>query len=73
MGCLQTPSAPCLYVVTEGDPFIIVVYVDDILLAAKGETQMLVVKQALAKQFVIKDMGELHDVFGSKSCNRQAH
>ena len=63
---MQTPSDPCLYVVTEENPFIIAVYVDDILLAAKGETQMLAFKQALAKQFEIKDMGELHNFFGVK-------
>ena len=49
---------------SEGDPFIIAVYVDEILLAGEEDKQMLEVKQALSKRFQVKDMGELHDFLG---------
>ena len=60
MGFVQTTSDPCLYTSTEGETFIIAVYVDDILLAGKSDKQIKEVKEALAKQFEVKDMGELH-------------
>ena len=44
--------------------FIIPVYIDDILLAGKSDKQMREVKEALAKQFEVKDMGELHYFLG---------
>ena len=53
MGFTQTTSDPCLYIVTEGEMFVIVVYVDDILLAGKSN-----------ERFDIKDMGELHYFLG---------
>ena len=40
MGFMQTTSDPCLYASTEGEPFIIAVYVDDILLAGKPDKQI---------------------------------
>ena len=42
------------------------VYVDDIILAGKGNKKMKEVKEALAKQFDIKDMGRLHYFLGMK-------
>jgi len=69
----QTASNPCLFVASEGDLFIIAVYVDDILLADKEDKQMLEVKQALSKRFQLKDMSELNDFFRSKSCTRSAY
>ena len=36
MGFLQVPGDPCLYVSSEGEMFLIAVYVDDILLAGKA-------------------------------------
>ena len=64
MGFIQTTSDPCLYTSTEGEPFIIAVYVDDILLAGKSDKRMKEVKEALAKQFEVKDIGELHYFLG---------
>ena len=56
MGFIQTTSDPCLYISTKGELFIIAVYVD-ILLAGKSDKWMKEVKEALAKQFEVKDMG----------------
>ena len=59
MGFTQTTGDPCLYVSTEGEPFIVAVYVDDVLLAGKSDRRIKEVKCALSSQFNVKDMGEL--------------
>ena len=64
MGFTQTNSDPCLYVPSEGEMFIIAVYVDDILLAGKCDERMIGVKSALSERFDVKDMGELHYFLG---------
>lgn len=64
MGFVQAKGDPCIYVASEGEMFIIAVYVDDIVLAGKSKKRMSEVKQALAKQFEVKDMGELHYFLG---------
>ena len=66
MGFVQAKGDPCLYMASEGEIFIIAVYVDDIVLAGKGDQRMAEVKQALAHQFQVKDMGELHYFLGVK-------
>ena len=66
MGFTQTKSDPCLYVNSEGELFIIAVYVDDILLAGKDKRKMNEIKQTLSSQFEVKDMGELHYFLGVK-------
>lgn len=66
MGFIQTTSDPCLYVSSEGEPFIIAVYVDDILLAGKTDSRIVEVKNALASKFNVKDMGELKYFLGVK-------
>ncbi len=40
------------------------VYVDDIIFAAKTDEQLQHVKNALAKEFEIKDLGKLHYFLG---------
>ena len=60
MGFAQTTSNPYLYVSTEGEMFVIAVYVDDIVLAGKSNRKMSEVKNALASRFDVKDMGRLH-------------
>ena len=40
MGFIQTNSDPCLYTSSEGELFIIAVYVDDILLATKSSERL---------------------------------
>ena len=66
MGFVPTTSDPCLYVASEGEMFVISVYVDDIVLAGKSDRRMTEVKKALAMQFEVKDMGELHYFLGVK-------
>ncbi len=66
MGFAQTTGDPCVYTSLQGEMFIIAVYVDDILLASKSDERMTEVKKALAKQFDMKDMGELHHFLGVK-------
>ena len=66
MGFTQTKSDPCLYVNSEGELFIIAVYVDDILLAGKDKRKMDEIKQTLSSLFEVKDMGELHYFLGVK-------
>ena len=66
MGFTQTTGDPCLYVSTEGEPFIVAVYVDDALLAGKSDRRIKEVKCALSSQFNVKDMGELEYFFGVK-------
>ena len=61
MGFMQTTSDPCLYVSTEGEPFIIAVYVDDILLAGKLDKR---IAEVLSSRFNVKDMGELQYFLG---------
>ena len=53
---LYTSKKDCL--------FIIAIYVDDIVLAAKSEKKIAQVKCDLAKRFQLKDMGELHCFLG---------
>ena len=64
MGFEQAKGDPCLYMASEGELFIIAVYVDDIVLAGSSDKQMVQVKETLAKQFQVKDMGELHYFLG---------
>lgn len=66
MGFIQSAGDPCLYMSSEGEMFLIAVYVDDILLAGKTNERMSKVKKDLSKQFQVKDMGELHHFLGVK-------
>ena len=64
MGFIQTNSDPCLYTSSEGELFIIAVYVDDILLATKSSERLEAVKTAISAQFEVKHLGELHYILG---------
>ena len=67
MGFVQTTGDPCIYVKEDdGDVFVIAVYVDDMILAGKSDEKISEVKQALAKLFQMKDMGQLHSFLGIK-------
>ena len=66
MGFAQTTSDPCLYISTEGEMFVIAVYVDDIVLAGKSDRKLSEVKKALASKFDVKDLGKLHYFLGVK-------
>ena len=60
IGFAQATSDPCIYIAKSGDPFIIGIYVDDILLAGKSDKRISEVKLALAERFDVKDLGELN-------------
>ena len=68
MGFKQTSSDPCLYVYleSEGVPFLIAVYVDDIVLGGRSEAKMTAVKKELSHKFEMKDRGPLHHFLGVK-------
>ena len=66
IGFVQAAGDPCLYMASEGEMFLIVIYVDDIVLAGKTTERLNTVKQALSQKFRIKDMGELHHFLGVK-------
>ena len=66
MGFAQTSSDPCIYIAKGGEPFIIRIYVDIILLAGKNNKQISEVKLALAERFDVKDLGELNYFLGVK-------
>ena len=57
MGFIQSVSDPCIYTDAGGDKFFIGVYVDDIILAGHSDKRIQEVKDALAMQFDIKDIG----------------
>ena len=49
MGFKQSVSDPCIYTSTTDDPFILAVYIDDILLAAKSQEKTDQIKADLGK------------------------
>ena len=60
----QSGADPCVYVGKSADPIVIAVYVDDLLILAKKEVDMKIVKSYLASQFKMKDLGRLHYCLG---------
>ena len=64
MGFSQSKSDPCIYVSGGDDSFYIGVYVDDLILAGKDEAKMKRVKEELASEFDIKDLGRLSYFLG---------
>ena len=57
MGFSQSQSDPCLYTQGGEHTTYIGVYVDDMILAGKGEAEMNTVKDVLSYKFDIKDLG----------------
>ena len=66
IGFVQTKSDPCIYIAEEGDPFMIAIYVDDILLAGQSDRRMAQVKDALTDRFDVKDLGRVDCFLGVK-------
>ena len=64
MGFSQTKSDPCIYTSGGDDSFYIGVYVDDLILAGKDKAKMKRVKEELASEFDIKDLGKLSYFLG---------
>ena len=59
MGFKQSTNDPCIYISTADSLLILVVYVDDIVLAEKSQKAIAKVKANLGECFQVKDMGEL--------------
>ena len=51
---------------TDGEPVIIAVCVDDILIAGRTDERIAEVKAAIANRFDVNDMGNLHYFLGVK-------
>ena len=68
MGFKQTSGDPCLYVHfdSEGETFLVAVYVDDIVLGGRSEAKINAVKEELSHRFEMKDLGPLHYFLGVK-------
>lgn len=67
MGLSQSTSDPCIYTSTsEGEFFIVGVYVDDIILAGRSDERMSRIKKALSEKFKLKDLGEMNHFLGVK-------
>ena len=60
IGFKQSGADPCVYIKKSELLTIIAVYVDDLILIAKTETEMQKVKENLAIQFKMKDLCEIH-------------
>ena len=63
IGFTQSTSDPCIYT-SDGELTILAVFVDDILLATSSTSRLDEVKQAIARKFTVKDMGELKYFLG---------
>ena len=60
MGFVQSQGDPCIYYKdTNGEKFYMGVYVDDIILAGRSESEMSQVKTNLSRKFSTKDLGKL--------------
>ena len=70
MGFKQAAGDPCIYMASEGEMFLIAVYVDDILLAGRSDERLTTVKQALSRKFKVKRHGKTAPLSGHKCCSR---
>jgi len=67
IGFVQFANDPCIYTAAEGEPFIMGVYIDDIVLAANSFQRIQEVKEAHAQKVDIRDLGELKYFLGSNN------
>ena len=64
LGFSQSAADPCVFIRVDDSITIIAVYVDDLILITSELDQMRQLKQHLADQFKMKDMGPLHYLLG---------
>lgn len=65
IGLRKTPVNPCVYTDPKGkSDIIIIIYVDDILLASKDLDELTKTKHLLKSRFKINDLGEVKDILG---------
>ena len=73
-GFVENTVDTCIYMKVSGSRFIILVlYVDDILLAANDKGMLRDVKEFLSKNFEMKDMGEASYVIGIEIFRDRSH
>lgn len=56
---------------SEGETFVVAVYVNDIILGGKGEAKLNAVKKGLSQYLEMKDLGPLHHFLGVKIVQRR--
>lgn len=72
-GFLQSLFDPTLFVRLDSEGFLaLLVYVDDIMLISNKDSAVLSIKQLLAKEFKIKDLGQLRYFLGLEVARAQA-
>lgn len=60
---VRTVADPCIYVFGKGDErVIVIIYVDDLILASKRAKELEIVKSKLKSAFEMVDLGPIHDV-----------
>lgn len=64
IGFKQSSADPCIFVRNAKCLTVVAVYVDDLILVSDTEEEMQKVKNDLAAQFKMKDMGQLHYCLG---------
>lgn len=60
----QSTADPCIYIKAADTLAIVAVYVDDLILMTSTADEMQQIKNSLASQFQMKDMGMLHYCLG---------
>jgi hypothetical protein len=62
---MKSEADPSVYVAQVGNvKFLIVVYVDDLILVCNNQNKLLQIKEELSQKFEMKDLGELHFFLG---------
>ena len=58
----------CLYIkkLSDGSQIILILYVDDMLIAGKSKSEIANLKQILSSQFAMKDLGEANHFLGMR-------
>lgn len=64
IGLERSPINPCVYVSNTDTNLILLIYVDDILIAAKNLEKLEKVKRLIRKKFKINDLGNVTNVLG---------
>lgn len=63
-GGTRAAADPCVYTFGEGDRRVVMIYVDDLILASKSIKELEFVKMQLKSEFKIVDLGAVQDVLG---------
>ncbi|MCO5581321.1 hypothetical protein L7F22_035201 [Adiantum nelumboides] len=65
-GYVRSQEDHCLYTrkLNDGSLVILILYVDDMLIARNSKDEIVILKDALSKQFAMKDLGDAHHFLG---------